>query len=194
MSLKSFITFVACVAAMLFASCKHDKTYAEYLEDEHDAIAKYMKENNIKVVNTMPDSTSEWLTEEGYPVYYKFSDGLYFHLVDKGDTTTLAPKTGNMVFVRYKGVNMRGGVYYDCSSSVSANPQSFRILNNPTSDNMFGEGFQKAVRSLYAGGHCKTIIPFKIGNGMNQNIYGQTLSDRSLYRTMAYEIWLTRVE
>lgn len=194
LSLKSALSLFGCAAVMLCASCKHDKTYAEYLEDEYDAIDNYIKNNKISVVSSMPKSASEWLTKDGNPVYYKTSNGLYVHLFDKGDTTTLAPKVGSMAFVRYKGENMNGTTIYDCSSATTANPQSFRILASPSSDNMFGEGFQKATRMLYKGGHCKTIIPFKLGNGYNQTVYGQTQDDNMLKRTMVYEIWLTHVE
>lgn len=193
-SLKSVILTAACMAALAFSSCKDGETYAEHLEDEKDAISSYLKTNKISVVKTSPDSTTEWLTEEGNLVYYQFSDGLYFHLIEKGDTTTLAPKVGNMVFMRYIGKDMNSDVIYDCSVARTANPECVRLISSPTSDVTFGEGFQKAVRCLYAGGHCKIIVPFKIGNGFNNTVYGTTESDAEKYRPMEYEIWVTRIE
>ena len=196
-SLKSIFVSFACVAslAISFSSCNHEKTYAEHLEDEKDKINEFIAKNKIVTVDFMPTQSSEWLTPNGNPVYYKFSNGLYFHLIDKGDTTTLAPKVGNTVTLRYVGKNLDGAVIYDWSEQASVSPTNFRILASPnSSSNIYAEGFQKAVRCLYAGGHCTVIIPFKIGNGYNNNIYGGTTSDAADYRPMFYEIWVSRVE
>ncbi|MBQ0028939.1 MAG: DUF4827 family protein [Bacteroidales bacterium] len=185
---------LSALLVLSLGSCRHDKRYADYLEDERAAIRSYIKNNSIQVVDEKPASAEEWLDEDGNPVYYHFSDGLYFHLIEKGDTTTLAPNVGNTAFIRYVGTNMAGTVVYDCSSKLAANPQNFRILSSPSSDNTFGQGFQKAVRNLYSGGHCKIIIPFKIGNGYNNTVHGTTITDAGMYQPMIYEIWLCRVE
>ncbi|MBP3717817.1 MAG: DUF4827 family protein [Paludibacteraceae bacterium] len=196
MSLKSFFVSFVCVAslAVSFSSCRHQKTYAEYLEDEEDMIDAFIERKKIFTVNFMPTQSTEWLTPNGDPVYYKFSDGLYFHLIEKGDTTTLAPNVGNTVTLRYVGKNMDGVIVYDWSEQASVTPTSLRILSTPTASNIYGEGFIKAVRCLYAGGHCTAIIPFKIGNGYNSNIYGGVTSDSEDRRPMFYEIWVSRIE
>ncbi|MCQ2192138.1 MAG: DUF4827 domain-containing protein [Paludibacteraceae bacterium] len=199
-SLKSVVTCLGCIAALaLGSSCKHEKTYADYLEDEKRAIKNYISSNNIKVVTTMPDSTTEWIDADGSPVYYRFSDGLLFHLIDKGDTTTLEPNINNMAWVRHIGVTLSGVTLFDCSAARNPNPDCFRIISSPNYDrtlwaDVYGVGFQKAVRNMYAGGHCKVIIPFKIGNGYAVDLYGIQSSDGDAKRPMAYEIWLTRVE
>lgn len=195
-SLKSIFAAFACVAtlAFSFSSCNRDETYADHLDDEKDAISNFLTQNKVLTVDFMPQQTTEWLTKDGNPIYYHFSDGLYFHLIDKGDTTTLAPKVGNTVFLRYVGKNLKGNVVYDWSEEASITPTSMRILSSPNASSTYGVGFQKAVRCLYAGGHCTCIIPFKIGNGYNNNIYGGVSSDESDYRPMFYEIWVTRIE
>lgn len=210
-SFKTVITSFACVATLVcsFSSCKHVDTYADHLEDEKDEINKFITEEKAVIFDKMPTQNTEWLTADGRPVYYRFSDGLYFHLIDRGDTTTLAPNVGNNVYVRYVGVCRGGGdtgvsgwirsnfykkVLYDWSEHNSITPTSFRVVASPNSNYTYGEGFQKAVRCLYAGGHCKVIIPFKIGNGYNNNVYGGVSSDELDYRPMVYEIWVTRVE
>ena len=76
---------------------------------------------------------------------------------------------------------------------MSANPQSFILVSNPNGYT-FGVGFQEAVRFMRAGGHCKTIIPFGIGNGYNTSINGAVRSDVANYMPMFYEIWLIKVE
>ncbi|MBP7781049.1 MAG: DUF4827 family protein [Paludibacteraceae bacterium] len=184
----------ALAACLLLSACNKDKTYADYLDDEKSAISSYLKNNQVEVVSSRPDSAGEWLNASGKPVYYKFSDGLYYHQIDKGDTTTLAPKTGCTVYIRYIGKTLSGTTLFDCSSAVASNPQNFKLISSPSSDNTFGEGFQKAVRCLYAGGHCIAIIPFKIGNGYNNTVSGSTVSDAGDYTPMRYEIWVTRIE
>ena len=191
-SLFSFCLMLLAVAP--FCSCDRDKTYSDYLKEEKQDIKNFISKNSISVTSTVQNGNDEWLDAEGNPIYYKFSDELYYHQIDKGDTTTLAPKTGSTVYVRYIGKNLAGKVYYDCSVSATANPENFKLLSSPDSDCTYGEGFQKAVRQLRADGHCTCIIPFKIGNGYNNTIYGTTISDAEEYMPMFYEIWVTRVE
>lgn len=194
-SFKSFVfgTFIGAVS-LLSVSCDSDKSYSDYVKDQKGDISSFIKKHNISVVSSRPDSSTHWLNADGDSVYYHYSDGLYFHLIEKGDTTSLAPNVGNLVYIRYVGKTLDGEIVYNCLSSVSANPQNFRILSSPSSDNTFGEGFQKAVRNLYAGGHCTCIVPFQIGNGYNNTISGSTVSDAGDYVPMFYEIWVVYIE
>ncbi len=74
-----------------------------------------------------------------------------------------------------------------------ADPVSFTLLSSP-SNSTYGVGFQTAVKNMRSGGHCKTIIPFTIGNGTDKTVSSVAGSDVMSYRPMEYEIWLTNVE
>lgn len=187
------MSLLAALSLTLF-SCDKNKTYAEYLEDEREAIGEYISNNKIKVVDELPEGDGEWLTEDGNPIYVKSESGLYYHQVEKGDGK-LKPGNGYTVYFRFVGKNMLGVPIYDCTERYTANPQSL-VLSNvvPYSSTSYGSGFQEALRNMRAGGHCKTIIPFKIGNETLSTVNGTLQSDATDYIPMAYEIWLLRVE
>lgn len=184
--IRTRLFLIVPLLALAFVSCDKDKTYSDYLEDEKDYINSKISKDTLAVTSETQSGLDEWFDENGHKLYYKFSDGLYYHQISKGDTSTLAPKTGCSVYVRYIGICLNDGVVYsNTSSAVSANPEKLKLLSSPDEEDVYGEGFQKAVRQMYAGGHCTCIIPFKIANCDDYN------NDK---RTMFYEIWVTRIE
>lgn len=179
--------------ASLLCSCDKNKTYAEYLEDEKEAISEYISSNKIKVTGEVPEGDGEWLTEEGNPIYYRSESGLYYHQVEKGDGE-LKPESGYTVYFRFVGRNLFGTTVYDCTERYTANPQSLVLSNASSFSSSYRAGFHEALRNMRAGGHCKTIIPFKIGNETLTTVNGTLQSDATDYIPMTYEIWLLRVE
>lgn len=202
--LKSFFSktsvFLFLVASSLFVSCHKDETYADHVKNEKKQVNSYLKSNNLVVtecsLNDLPE-VDEWIDEEsGSKIFRKFSNGLYFHQIYKGDTSanTLAPKVGCTVYMRYVGTNLNGIKYYDCTSLMSADPKKVTLLAAPTSSSTYGEGFQTALKQMRKGGHCICIIPFKIGNGNNTTISGSVFSDADQFMPVVYEIWVTNIE
>lgn len=181
----------AILLALVGASCSKTKSYADYVNEENSAIERYLKNDSIVVVKTMPKGEGEWLSEDGRPVYFKDAHGMYYHQVKKGDGT-MKPETGYTAYVRYIGKDLKGGVYYDCTSKYFADPKSFSLTNS--SGSVYGVGFQNAVRQMRAGGQCRVIIPFSVGNNANQMLSGVVTSDFADYRPMVYDIWLVNVE
>lgn len=177
-------------------SCKKSDTYADYMENEDDKIASFISREDVAVTGSMPTSTSKWKSEDGKDLYYLYStgkaDGLYFHLIDQG-TGDLVPQTNWTAYVRYKGTTLDGELIYDCTSSRNPDPLSF-VIQDDALGQIYGRGFQQAVRNLRVGGHCKVIIPFAIGNGLLTTISGGLRSDYSNYQPMVYEIWLVGLE
>lgn len=186
-----YLFFVSLVAVS-FLSCSKTKSYADYVNEQNDAIDDYISRNKIKVVYIMPETDGEWLTEDGDPIYYLDHQGLYYHQIKKGDGDII-PKTGYKAYVRYVGNDLYGNQIYNHSSKAVADPVSFTLLSSP-SNSTYGVGFQTAVKNMRSGGHCKTIIPFTIGNGTDKTVSSVAGSDVMSYRPMEYEIWLTNVE
>ncbi len=184
--------FLSLLSILSIASCSKTKTYADYLKEEREGISKYISANNIDVENSKPEGTDEWKTSDGKDIYFHSSSGLYYHQIEQG-SGVVAPVVGYTAYIRYVGTNLSGTVIYDCTAKYSANPQSFEISSSP-SGKTFGVGFQEAVKYMRAGGHCKIILPFNIGNGSNLTKAGTTFSDAANYVPMLYEIWLIRVE
>ena len=186
---------VVCLLLILsLNACKKSNTYADYKEDEDEAIASFISKNNIKVTSVEPDSDEDWV-EDGRDVYCLYtstkSDGLYFHLCERGDGQS--PEVNWTAYVRYVGTTMSGKEYYNCTSSFSPDPLSFVVQSNASGET-YGKGFQEAVKKLKVGGHCKVIIPFSLGNSTLTMTTGGTFSDMGNYKPMYYEIWLVGVE
>jgi len=186
------IAFLSFLTIVSIASCSKTKTYADYLKEERRGISSYIAANNIDVQYLEPKETSEWKTDDGRDIYFRSSSRLYYHQIARGDGA-VAPVAGYTALVRYRGTTLSGTVLYDCTAGISSDPQSFQISTHPNGKR-FGVGFQEAVKYMRAGGHCKIIVPFNIGNGSNQTLNGTYFSDAANYTPMLYEIWLIRVE
>ena len=106
------IGFFLLVSVLSVASCSSSKTYAEYLEEEKDAIKNFINSNNIVVVNAKPEGTGDWLSDTGQEIYFKTSNGLYYHQVDLGDGDQ-APLVGYTAVLRYIGKDLFGNIIYD---------------------------------------------------------------------------------
>ena len=185
------IAFLSFLAIVSITSCSKRKTYADYLREERKAISNFIRANNIDVQYSKP---TEWVTDDGREIYFRNSSGLYYHQIEQG-AGPVAPTLGSTVLVRYIGKTLFGTVMFDRTGGISSDPHSFVLISNPNPNrNIFGIGFQEAVTYMRAGGHCKVIIPFTIGNGTNITVNGTLFSDAANYIPMFYEIWLIRVE
>jgi hypothetical protein len=80
--MKKIINFVLLltVLAGMFAACDDQKTMQEYLREENKAIERYIASQGIKVLKSFPADTVFNENE-----YYETTDGLYLHIVDKGN-------------------------------------------------------------------------------------------------------------
>ncbi|MDR0811464.1 MAG: DUF4827 domain-containing protein, partial [Paludibacter sp.] len=95
--MHKIIVIISLLASCMFIGCQDGETYASQLKKEQKLIADFISRNNIKVVKTMP-TADEWKDEK---LYYLSSSGLYFHLVDAGDTTGDSIQQNDFVFPRY---------------------------------------------------------------------------------------------
>jgi FKBP-type peptidyl-prolyl cis-trans isomerase len=173
-------------------SCSKNKTYSDYLKEEREHIKKYINANQIDVQMTQPEGDGEWKTADGRNIYFQSASGLYYHQIDKG-TGEQTPKVRSTVYVRYKGVTLSGDLLFNTMDEQAPNPDRFIITSN-ASASKFGVGFQEAVKNLTTGGRCKVIIPFNIGNGLNQSLNGTNISDAANYTPMVYEIVLEKIQ
>ncbi|MDP4238777.1 MAG: DUF4827 family protein [Bacteroidota bacterium] len=164
----SYLFFLTFLASIVASSCSSTKTYAELLNEEKSLIDGFIKRNNILVVSTFPTDTP-WV-KNGKEVYVLIpSSGLYFHLVNPGDSSlsktnadTLVLK--NKVVPRYKQYTL--GVPSDTISNWNTvdfpYPTDF-IYGDMTSTGSC-TGFQEAVSYMKRNNsEAKLIVPSKIG-------------------------------
>ena len=105
---KLVFLFLSLLAAgSIFQACDDSKTYAEMLEDEKNAVNKFIKDNDIRVIS-LEEFERDTVTaskEAGneYDEYVAFSNGVYMQIVDRGSaenkTDTFA--NNNEICVRY---------------------------------------------------------------------------------------------
>lgn len=165
-------------AAAAFTSCDDNKTYAEKLADEKDAIKKFVAEQKITSITVSEEQLEEYQADanswapgklhfkEGE--WYKFDDNLYMRVNNYGDTTNMYI---NMNFpdivIRFDSCyNLL--TYDDLSSPHFGNEASTSagwLLAgwNAVYPSVYGSGLDFPVRYLGAGGNVSLIVPSKLG-------------------------------
>lgn len=154
----SYLFFLVFLTSLLSTSCTKTKTYSELLNDEQTLIGAYIKRNNINVLSSFP-ADKKW----GPNDYVLTPTGLYFHLVDSGNTSipdTLQLK--NTVVDRYKKYTLN-----IASDTIS----NWNTIDFPIPDEfVYGDltqsfkGFQEAVTYMKRNdSEAKIIVPSIIG-------------------------------
>jgi FKBP-type peptidyl-prolyl cis-trans isomerase len=152
------------VLAGVIVACDDQKTMQEYLREENKAIERYINSQGIKVVETYPaDSTF------AADVYYKTTDGLYMHVVDKGNNV---PWTyGKRVLVRFEEL-------YYIKSYVSGDTTAITFPSREPIEFIYGipasyqtdyyglacNGWAISLQYLGEGAIVDLIIPSKLGS------------------------------
>ena len=100
---KLIFLFLSVIAAgSLFQACDNSKTYAEMLEDEKNAVNKFIKDSAINVIS-LEEFERDTITDLSRNEYVAFSNGVYMQIVDRGSaenkTDTFA--NNNEICVRY---------------------------------------------------------------------------------------------
>lgn len=178
----SYFFFLTFIISLFSTSCSKTKTFAQQLDDEQALITAYVKRNSINVLTTLPVKGSIW----GPKDYYKSGSGLYFHLVDSGNTSlpladTLVLK--NTVVPRFK--------QYSLTLNSTDTLSNWSTIDFPRpSDFTHGDlsqscqAFQEAVRYMIRNdSQAKLIVPSSIGFKADQNSvtpYGYTLKIKIL--------------
>ncbi len=97
---KLILLFFSLMAlGYLFQACDNSKTYAEMLDDEKDAVNRFIRQNGIKVISK-EEFEKDTITEDNE--YVAFSNGVYMHIVSRGvpeQADSFA--NGNLVSTRY---------------------------------------------------------------------------------------------
>lgn len=101
---KLVFLFLSLLAAgSIFQACDDSKTYAEMLEDEKNAVNKFIKDKGIRIISQDEFEKNDTVTNLDRNEYVALSDGVYMQIVDRGSaenkTDTFA--NNNEICVRY---------------------------------------------------------------------------------------------
>jgi hypothetical protein len=170
-----FLLSLAC--GLAFQACSDSKTYAEMLEEEKDAINKYIKKNNIKVITAGEFEKKGNETSAEANEYVQFSNGVYMQIVDKGDGDSI--RTRDVITVRFVEYNILTG---DTTLANYTLPQMLDVfdytISGTTAYGQFRqgmllqwydttqvpEGWLVPLRFIQGGARVKLIVPSKVGH------------------------------
>ncbi len=152
----SYITFFI-LSIGLFLSCDDNKTYAELLEQEENAINKFLDGYQIADI---PDDGKSFITTGGKwddtsAPFYKLDEGVYMQVVATGDMDDKA-KEGEEIQI----IADRTGLL--TMSALSSINGSFRYgYSSPYL--YFGYGVEKPLKYLGVNSKVRLIVPSKQG-------------------------------
>lgn len=169
-----------------FQACDDSKTYAEMLEEEDDAIAAFIRDNDIQVISQTEFFNNDSTTDVSKNEYVQLSSGVYMQIVKKGiedeDGNLLNPndtvKNNDLILVRFMEYSI---LDKDTSlSNLNAVETVDEFKYTVTSSSIAGIFTQGYMYSYYgtsvpAGwlvplpyvrdmAHVKLIVPSKMGH------------------------------
>lgn len=180
--MRKILSIVALLAVLAIAisSCDSDLTYANQLEAEKTAIKDFIKNNDFKVVKTIP-SVVPW--PDG--VYYLTESGLYVHVIDTGFLVNKALKTNTVISVRFDETNMDGE---DSYTNMNGTGDPIELLyNNVNSKADFGDclAWHEGLDFVGDGGRIQMIVPASLG----WTRYTSTTSLTAKFYELSYTFW-----
>lgn len=182
---------LALTCGLVFQACSDSKSYAEMLEEEKDAINKYIKDHNIKVITASEFEKSGNKTNSDPSVneYVQLSNGVYMQIVDYGDPDPKADsiKTRDIITVRFVEYDIISGDttsasnwyipdYLDVFDYTISGTSSYGIfkttedgvilskLANTYESTQVPEGWLTPMQYIKSGARVKLIVPSKVGH------------------------------
>ena len=142
---KLVFLFLSLLAAGgIFQACDDSKTYAEMLEDEKNAVNKFIKDKGIRIISQDEFEKNDTVTNLDRNEYVALSDGVYMQIVDRGNADdpedTFA--NNNVICARYLEKNIASNELtcfnvvlpeYINASDYYRSPLTFRYVNENSS-------------------------------------------------------------
>lgn len=182
--LLGLIAFVLLSISVL-TSCDSSLTYANQLESEKESIRTFIKNNNIKVVDTIP-SVVPW--PDG--VYYLTESGLYVHVVDTGLCVNKSIKKNTVITVRFYERTMEGEEGYT-NMYGTADPVELLYDNvsesssSSSTANMDCKAWHEGLDYVGDKGCIQMIVPASLGWSM----YTTSTALKARYYELRYTFW-----
>ncbi|MDM8337270.1 DUF4827 domain-containing protein [Mediterranea massiliensis] len=178
---KLVLLFLSLLAfSFAFQACDDSKTYAEMLEEEDDAIAAFIRDNDIQVISQTEFFNNDSTTDVSKNEYVQLSSGVYMQIVDKGsDNLADTVKNNDLILVRFMEYSI---LDKDTSlSNLNAVETVDEFKYTVTSSSIAGIFTQGYMLSYYSStavpagwlvplpyvrdmAHVKLIVPSKMGH------------------------------
>ncbi len=166
--LKKLSSIVATlfVCAMVFTACDDTKSYAELLDEENDAVEKFL--DTQIVIDEIPADTA-FVVGKDAPYYKLDEDGyVYMQVLHLGDGEMT--EYDEVVFFRYSRINLLtwadgGDQIPDGNDSELAQAFSFNFQNTElNSTTQYGTGIQQPLYYIPLNSRVNLIIKSKAGS------------------------------
>ena len=162
-----------------FQACDDSKTYAEMLEEEDDAIAAFIRDNDIQVISQTEFFNNDSTTDVSKNEYVQLSSGVYMQIVDKGsDNLADTVKNNDLILVRFMEYSIldKDTSLSNLNSVETVDEFKYTITSSSIAA-IFTQGYMYSVYgpSVPAGwlvplpyvrdmAHVKLIVPSKMGH------------------------------
>ena len=176
---KLVLLFLSLLAfSFAFQACDDSKTYAEMLEEEDDAIAAFIRDNDIQVISQTEFFNNDSTTDVNKNEYVQLSSGVYMQIVDKGsDNLADTVKNNDLILVRFMEYSIldKDTSLSNLNSVETVDEFKYTITSSSIAA-IFTQGYMYSVYgpSVPAGwlvplpyvrdmAHVKLIVPSKMG-------------------------------
>jgi len=160
---------LALTCGLAFQACSDSKSYAEMLEEEKDAINKYIKDHNIKVITASEFEKKGNETSVAENEYVQLSNGVYMQIVEYGDTDSDGNPIPEADSIRTRDVVTIRFVEYDIISGDTTSASNWYIpdyldvfdytLSGTTSYGQFRTTDDGVILSKLANTYESTQVP-----------------------------------
>ena len=198
---KLVFLFLSLLAAGgIFQACDDSKTYAEMLEDEKNAVNKFIKDKRIQIISQDEFEKNDTVTDLIRNEYVALSDGVYMQIVDKGSENEAdTVKNNDEILVRFMEYSILDKDTALSNLSAVETVDAFRYT--VTSSSIAGTFLQGYMMTYYSSpavpagwlvpltyvrdmAHVRLIIPSKMGHQTAmQYVYPY------YYDIRKYQIW-----
>jgi hypothetical protein len=174
-SLLKNSVLLALLALVVCTSCNDDRSYADRLNEERNAVNAYLA--NHRVVMSVPEDTA-FEVGPNAPFYRLDADGnIYMQVLNAGDRVGDRAKKGEPIYFRYSRYNLINWYVYgvlaasedgnEKSMSASSTYFNFSDYTLPTSS-QWGYGLQYPL--LFLGVECEVNLIVKSQYGFTNEI------------------------
>lgn len=144
---KTVFSLLALFIALTFVACDDYETYGEKKEKERDAIAAYIADNNIKVIDEKTfESQGETTSVENNEYVYLEKSGVYMQIVRRGAGEKLEENKQVNIICRFVEYNINEGYNQLANMYTSYYPDKFTVLRQGSniSSASFTQGMMKS--------------------------------------------------
>ncbi len=185
------------LAGALFQACDDSKTYAEMLQDEEDAVNKFIRDEGIQVISQDEFERNDTVTNLDRNEFVSLSDGVYMQIVDRGsEDLNDTFKDGDEICVRFEERNLLENEItcfnvfldgYEDANQYYMDPAVFRYTLESTyaygtfiqqayawsiahsSSTEVPSGWLLALPFVRDNAHVRLIVPSRMGISESQN-------------------------